>query len=157
MLRQRVLRISALVPIFVVLLVMGLSALPSRVAHACLPCACETYRTVNCFGPYALYTPVNEKDGTCAIDIWTFQDDGQGKRTLLITAKELAAVPEVTEEERYVTVDTAMDGWISVYKLFNGQYQINVGPAAESKVYTINFTGCPPEGDVVEGNFIAGA
>jgi hypothetical protein len=137
------------------LLVMAFSAPPSQTAHACLPCACDEYRTINCFGPYALYTPTH-KDGSCDIDIWTFQDDGQGKRTLLITADELADVPEVTEEERYVTVDTAMNGWISVYKLFNGQYQINVGPAAESKVYTINFLGCPPE-DVVEGNFIAGA
>jgi hypothetical protein len=156
MLRKPVLRFTALVPLLAVMVVMVLSALPARVANACLPCSCPTYRTINCFGPYALYTPVNEKTGDCAIDIWTFQDDGQGKRTLLITAKELADVPEVTEEERYVTVDTAMNGWISVYKLFNGQYQINVGPAAENKVYTINFTGCPAD-DVVEGNFIAGA
>jgi hypothetical protein len=153
MLRQRILRISVLVPLFAVLLVVGFSALPSRTAHACLPCSCETYRTINCFGPYALYTPVND-DGTCDIDIWTFQDDGQGKRALLITDEELSDVPEVTEEERYATVGTALEGWISVYKLFNGQYQINVGPTAESKVYTINFVGCPAD-EVVEGNFVA--
>ncbi len=59
------------------------------------------------------------------------------------------------EDEHYITVKTALDGYISLYKLSTGEFQINVGPDQENKVYTINFTGCPAE-DVTEGTFIAG-
>lgn len=153
MLRQKLLRFSVLLPVIGGMLVLALSALPSGSAYACLPCNCKELRSVNCFGPYALYTPTST-NGTCSIDIWVVQD-GKGKRAILETAAEQADLPEVSEEERYITVDTALNGYISLYKLYTGEYQINVGPDGESKVYTINFTGCPAD-NVTESTFIAG-
>ncbi len=150
--RQRLLRFSVLLPLIAVVFVAGFSALPSRTAHACLPCSCETLRSVNCFGPYALYTPTHT-NGTCDLDIWVVEADGHGERALLQTAAQLAKVPEVPDDQNYVTIKTALDGFISLYKLKSGEYQINVGPTVENKVYTLNFTGCPPE-DVHEGNYV---
>jgi hypothetical protein len=151
--RVRLLRVSVLLPVIGVLLLAAFSALPSGKAFACLPCNCKDLRSVNCFGPYALYTPTRS-NGTCDIDIWVVQD-GKGKRAILETAAEQAKLRDVTEEERYITVDTALEGYISLYKLYTGEYQINVGPDGEGKVYTINFTGCPAD-NVTEGTFMAG-
>ncbi len=153
MLRQRLLRFSALLPIIGTVIVLALSALPAGKAFACLPCDCKELRSVNCFGPYALYTPT-AANGTCNIDIWVVQD-GKGKRAILQTAAEQAKLPEVPAEERYITVETALNGYIALYKLHTGEYQINVGPDGEGKVYTINFTGCPAE-NVTESTFMAG-
>lgn len=153
MVRQRLLRISLLLPVMATVVVFALSALPTGKALACLPCDCKELRSVNCFGPYALYTPT-AANGTCNIDIWVVQD-GKGKRAILETAAEQAALPEVTPEEGYITVDTALKGYIALYKLHTGEYQINVGPDGEGKVYTINFTGCPAE-NVTESTFVVG-
>jgi hypothetical protein len=45
---------------------------------------------------------------------------------------------------------------ISLYKLTSGEYQVNVGPDSEGKVFVLNFTGCPAE-NVYENTFIADA
>src|SRR3954464_11428746 len=96
MLRQKFLRFSLLVPLIGGLVVMAFSALPSSTAFACLPCNCTDHRSVNCFGPYALYTPT-EKDETCSIDIWSIEGDGQGKRAIKLTAADLAELPDAEE------------------------------------------------------------
>jgi hypothetical protein len=154
MLRQKFLRFSLIVPLIGGLVVMAFSALPSSTAFACLPCNCTDHRSVNCFGPYALYTPT-EKDGTCSIDVWGIEPDGQGKRAFKVTADDLAKLPDAEEIDNYVTVESSEDDFMTLYKLNSGQYQINVGPDAESKVYVIDFTGCPAS-DVTENTFIAG-
>lgn len=154
MLRQCLLRVSMLLPLVGGLFIMLLSIVPSQTAYACLPCNCPDHRSVNCFGPYALYTPT-EEDGSCAIDIWVIQPDGQGKRALEVTSDELAELPAAEDIESYILIDDALEGFISLYKLNTDRYQINVGPNAEAKVHTIDFIGCPAD-DVHEGTFVVG-
>lgn len=154
MLHQRLLRASLLLPLVGGMLILLFSAVPSRTAFACLPCNCPDHRSVNCFGAYALYTPT-EEDGSCAIDIWVIQPDGQGKRTLMVTSDELAELPDAEDIDGYVLVDDGLEGFIALYKLQTDRYQINVGPNAEAKVHTIDFIGCPAD-DVHEGTFIVG-
>ena len=154
MLRQKFLRFSVLVPLVGSLMVMAYSALPSSTAFACLPCNCTDHRSVNCFGPYALYTPT-EKDETCSIDIWSIEVDGQGKRAIKLTSADLAKLPDAEKIENYVTVKSTKNNFITLYKLASGQYQINVGPDGEGKVYVIDFTGCPVS-DVRESTFVVG-
>ncbi len=153
MLRQRLFRLSALVPVIGGLLVLIFTALPSSTAFACLPCQCPDLTSVNCFGPYALYTPTT-KDGDCSIDIWIIED-GQGKRALKLDGADLADLPDAEDIDGYILADDAYNGYISLYKLQSGEYQINVGPDGEGKVYVIDFTGCPAE-NVTESTFIAG-
>ena len=151
---QKFMRFSLLVPLLAGLVVFAFSALPTGKANACLPCNCTDHRSVNCFGPYALYTPT-EKDETCSIDIWSVEGDGQGKRAIKLTAADLAKLPAEDEIEHYITVKSAKNDFITLYKLSSGQYQINVGPDSEGKVYVINFTGCPAS-DVTESTFVVG-
>ncbi len=153
MLRQRLFRLSALVPMVGGLLVLIFTALPSSIAFACLPCVCSTYTSVNCFGPYALYTPTT-KAGDCSIDIWIIED-GQGKRALELDSDDLADLPDAEDIDGYILAGDAYNGFISLYKLQSGQYQINVGPDNEGKVNVIDFTGCPAD-DVVESTFVVG-
>ncbi len=150
--RQKFLRFSLLIPLLGGVVAFALSAMPTETAFACLPCNCTDHRSVNCFGPYALYTPT-ENDETCSIDIWSVEADGQGKRAIKLKAADLAKLPDVEDIENYVTVESAKNDFITLYKLDSGQFQINVGPDREGKVYVINFTGCPAS-DVTESTFV---
>ncbi len=153
MLRQRLFRLSALVPVIGGLLVLIFTALPSSTAFACLPCNCPDLTSVNCFGPYALYTSTT-KAGDCSIDIWIIEN-GQGKRALELDSADLADLPDAEDIDGYILADDAFNGYVSLYKLQGGEYQINVGPDGEGKVYVIDFTGCPAE-NVTESTFVAG-
>lgn len=155
MLRQFLLRASVLLPLIGGTLVLLFSAAPSGAVYACLPCNCPDHRSVNCFGPYALYTPTDEEDGSCAIDIWTIQADGQGKRALMVTSDDLAELPDAEDIDGYIQVNDALEGFVALYKLQTDRYQINVGPDGEGKVYTVDFIGCPAD-DVHEGTFVVG-
>ena len=44
----------------------------------------------------------------------------------------------------YILADDAYNGYISLYKLQSGEYQINVGPDGEGKVYVIDFKSAAP-------------
>lgn len=146
-------RISVLVALIGGFIVMALSVLPTGTAYACLPCDCPDNTSVNCWGPYQLYTDPDE-EGNCTIAVWVVEG-GQGKEALLVTAEEIAELPPVEEIENYMLVGDALNGYVSLYKLQNGQYQVNVGPDGEGKVYTTNWTGCPAE-DAHEDNYRIG-
>jgi hypothetical protein len=150
MVRPHCVRLFALIPLICVLLVLGLSALPSSTVYACLPCNCPEYRSVNCFGPYALYTPSDDEG--CSIDIWLVEEDGQGERTLLQTPEDLATLPNFDEIDNFILVENANNGYVSLYKHADGRYQLNVGPTEEGKIYTTEFRGCPAD-DVHESTF----
>jgi hypothetical protein len=150
MLHTRFTRLVAIIPLVSGLLVLGLSALPSNTAYACLPCNCPEYRSVNCFGPYALYTPSDDEG--CSIDIWLVAEDGQGERVLLQTPEDLAALPDFDEIDNFILVENANNGYVSLYKHADGRFQLNVGPADEGKLYTTEFRGCPAD-DVHESTF----
>lgn len=126
-----------------------LLALPTRVANACLPCNCKTYRTVNCYGRYAVY--ILQNGDSCAIRVLDLDDKGRSSRAIDLSAKELADLPETPEEN--MLVDQYYE--IAFYKLTTGEYQVNDGPDAEGKVFVLNFTGCPAT-NVYESTFIAG-
>ena len=154
MMRQRMFRLSMLVPLIGGLMVLLVSALPSSTAYACLPCNCPELTSVNCFGPYALYTPSDDEG--CSLDIWVIKEDGQGEQAILQTPEDLADLPDAEDIEGYILVEEAYNGFIALYKLETDRYQINVGPNTEGKVHTIDFVGCPAE-DVYESTFIVGS
>lgn len=129
--------------------ILFIQLLPSQVAQACLPCDCPTDRSLNCFGRFGVYTPV-EKDGSCSILILDIDDDGRSSFALRRTAKQLAKLPEQPEEN--VLVGEYYE--IALYKLTSGEYQVNVGPDQEGKVFVLNFSGCPAE-NVYESTFFA--
>lgn len=144
--------IALLLPLVAILLVGVFSAVPTETAHACLPCTCPEFTTVNCFGPYALYTPTFE-DGRCALDIFYIDiQSGRGFRAIRLFSNQLAVVPDFPETNLLLAV--SRNRLINLYKLSSGEYQINVGPDAEGKVYVTRFRGCPAR-DVVESNFFA--
>ena len=136
MLRQR---IAVIVSLVAGLLVLGLAAIPTGTAYACLPCDCPDNTSVNCFGPYQLYTDGDE-DGECFIDVWLIEE-GQGKQALTLTAEDIADLPDAEDIDKYMLVDDAYNGYISLYKLQSGEYQLNVGPDAEGKVHVIDWIG----------------
>lgn len=151
MLRQRIVVVVSLVAM---LFGVALVAIPTETAYACLPCDCPDNTSVNCWGPYQLYTDPDD-DGQCFIDVWLIEN-GQGVDSLTVTAEDIADLPEPEDIDGYILVDDAHNGYISLYKLQTGEFQLNVGPDAESKVHVITWTGCPAD-DVHESTFIAGA
>lgn len=146
-------RFSVLVALMGGLIVMGLTVLPTGTAHACLPCDCPDNTSINCWGPYQLYTD-DDAEGNCEIAIWVV-DAVQGREALQLTAEELAELPAAETIDRYVLVEDALNGYVSLYKLQSGQFQVNVGPDGEGKVYTTNWTGCPAQ-DPHEDNYRVG-
>ncbi len=145
----RILRLAIALPVIATMLLLAFSAVPTRSAHACLPCDCTDIISVNCWGPYQLYTPTNA-DGDCWIDIWLIEGN-EGRRYIRVRTDVLADYPEFPETNTLIRER----GPIALYKLTSGEYQINVGPDAENKVHVINFTGCPA-GNVVESTFVMG-
>ncbi|MDZ4769622.1 MAG: hypothetical protein SGJ24_10865 [Chloroflexota bacterium] len=132
-------------PIIATIVLMAFSAAPTFTAQACLPCNCTDIRSHNCFGPYHLYTPTRGE--SCEIDLWLFEGD-RGRRYVRVTNSELAKLPANPEQNMLVKER----GVIALYKLTTGEYQVNVGPDAEGKIYVVNFDGCPAE-NVRETNF----
>jgi hypothetical protein len=132
-------------------LLLAFSLLPSNEVKACLPCDCDFNPTLNCFGPYAAYTH-SLPDNTCRLEIAKVNELGYDKLAISLTSAELAKLPETPEEN--LLVDEYYE--IALYKLTSGEYQINVGPDADGKVYVLNFNNCPAE-NVRESNFSVAA
>ncbi len=140
--------VPLLVGVFVALAALFL---PTEKAQACLPCTCPQNSALNCYGGFHVNTIVNPKTGDCAIEVLGIDGNVNGYKAIYVTAKELAKLPEFPEE------NTLIEQYYeyALYKLQNGQYQVNVGPLAESKVYVVTWTGCPAT-DVKESNYVAG-
>lgn len=133
----------------VTFLTLLIAAIPSQKANACLPCNCKTNRSLNCYGDYAVYTKT-DKNGECYIQVLGVDRKGKPRAAITATAKELADLPDVPEQ------NTLIDQYyeFALYKLTTGEYQLNVGPDAEGKVFVIDFTGCPAD-NVYESTFVA--
>lgn len=126
-----------------------LTALPQQVTYACLPCACPTNTSINCYGDYALYTKT-QKNGTCDIEVVGINPKtGKPRKALYVKASVLAKLPDNPEE------NTLIDSYyeFALYKLTSGEYQLNVGPDFEAKVHVIIWTGCPAE-NPYESSFV---
>ncbi|MBZ0319264.1 MAG: hypothetical protein K8L91_22810 [Anaerolineae bacterium] len=86
--------------------------------------------------PVIIYTPT-------AVNPERFIDirDLDGKPVLYVTADDLAALPDYPIENMLIA--STSDGFISVYKLTTGEYQVNVGPLLDGKVHVVIFDGIP--------------
>lgn len=121
--------------------------IPSGTVEACLPCDCPENSALNCYGGFHVNTIVNSR-GQCAIEVLGFNGDG-GYDAIYASPRELARIDEFPEEN--VLIEQYYE--FALYKLTSGEYQVNVGPDIEGKVYVVNFTGCPAT-EVRESNFI---
>jgi hypothetical protein len=143
-------KLFASVLALVTTLVIALAALPQQVAQACLPCACPTNTSINCYGDYALYTQV-QKNGTCDIEVLGINPKtGKPRAAIYVRASALAKLPEFPETN--ILIKNYFE--FSLYKLTSGEYQLNVGPDFENKVHVIIWRGCPAE-NPYESSFIS--
>ena len=137
-------------PLAALLFTLASALIPSDKVQACLPCKCKQNSAINCYGGFHVNTIVNARTGDCAIEVLGIDGNGRGYKAIYATAKELAKVPETVEE------NTLIEQYYeyALYKLTSGEYQVNVGPLAENKVYVVTWTGCPAT-DVKESNYVA--
>ena len=143
-------RTPIVLPLAALLFTMVSALIPTDKAQACLPCKCKENHALNCYGGFHVNTIVDPKTGDCAIEVLGIDGNGRGYKAIYATAKELAKVPETVEE------NTLIEQYYeyALYKLTSGEYQVNVGPLAENKVYVVTWTGCPAT-DVKETNYVA--
>jgi hypothetical protein len=114
---------------------------PSGESYACIPCACPVDNPpINCYGPYSVYT-VTRSDNTCAIVVFALDENSNGIRVISQSARRLALVPANPPQNVLLAKNDTYK--IYLYKLTSGEYQVNVGPDRESKVFQIRWTGCP--------------
>lgn len=95
--------------------------------------------------PYIVYVPTGERvanENTQFIDIWHLDANGVGQPLLYISREQLWALPALPAEN--LLIATSPDGMVNVYKLTTGEYQVNIGPLEDGKVYTTIFDGIPP-------------
>lgn len=92
--------------------------------------------------PVVIYvpTPAAHQKGELYIDIWQLDGQGIGHPAVTISADDLLALPDFPRENLLI----ASKGFISVYKLTTGEYQVNVGPLADGKVHVLIFDDIPP-------------
>ncbi len=92
--------------------------------------------------PVVIYVPTPDahQKGNLYIDIWQLDEHGIGYPALYISSDELLALPDFPRENTLIV----RDGFIRVYKLTTGEYQVNVGPLTDGKVHVILFDGIPP-------------
>lgn len=138
-----------LVPLAVVLLVVITAAtVPTETAQACLPCNCPKNPSLNCFGPYVVFTPTTSSG--CSILVMAVDNNGKGRDVIRVGSKDLAALPAKPEKNTLI----ASKSIYALYKLTTGEYQVNVGPDAENKVHVARWAGCPA-GNVTEETFVS--
>ncbi|MDZ4669662.1 MAG: hypothetical protein SH821_02230 [Phototrophicales bacterium] len=113
---------------------------PNGESHACLPCACPVNPPINCYGNYSVYT-ITRGDGTCAIVVFALDASSNGIRVISQSARRLALVPANPPQNVLLAKNDTYQ--IYLYKLTSGEYQVNVGPDRESKVFQVRWTGCP--------------
>lgn len=121
-------------------------------ANACLPCDCPENTTINCFGHFGIFILEGGRNNQCAIQILGTGPNGGEYEAIYLDSEAMSKLPERPEEN--LLIDSYYE--YAMYKLTSGEYQVNVGPDAEGKVYVVNFRGCPAT-DVRESNFIAAA
>ncbi|MBZ0319263.1 MAG: hypothetical protein K8L91_22805 [Anaerolineae bacterium] len=92
--------------------------------------------------PVVIYmpTPDAHQKGNLYIDIWQLDGHNVGYPALYISSDELLALPDFPRENTLIV----RDGFIRVYKLTTGEYQVNIGPLPDGKVHVIIFDGIPP-------------
>ncbi|MBI5928955.1 MAG: hypothetical protein HY862_06585 [Chloroflexi bacterium] len=89
--------------------------------------------------PIIIYTPTpaGVADGAMFIDI----RDLNAESLLYIAANTLLALPEFPAINTLIS--STSDGFITVYQLTTGEFQVNVGPLVDGKIHVIIFDGIP--------------
>lgn len=75
------------------------------------------------------------------IFIYRIAPDSSGVLVIALDSASLARLP--TTPTRNLTIATSRDRYIGVYKLTTGQYQVNVGPDKDGKVFVTRWVGLP--------------
>jgi hypothetical protein len=122
--------------LLVALLALGALGIytPQETAHACLPCDCPVPNPpLNCFGPYTLFLK-RHSNGTFDVEILAHDGNGNRRPWMFFSARQLAALP-------IPTTNTLIQqrGPVAFYRLAGGDFQINVGPDAEKKIFVMIF------------------
>ncbi len=149
-------------PVLTVLLMLlgihtavGIVALPTvDTAYACNPCECPGIENRdNCQGIeyYAFFTRVSPISGLCYMDAYRFNDSNIGLRVFRATATEIDAVPEFPAQNTLIDENRG----IALYRLTSGEFQVNAGPDAQGKMYTLIFSGCPASNRVESNYFMS--
>ncbi len=141
-LRNRNVLVAVLMFVLPLLFVLAFSAVTPDAVQACNPCDCPEDDRINCQGidEYAVYTRTTTS-GACYIDVYLINRD-DARRAFRATTREIAAVPELPEE------NTLIDSYfeIALYRLTSGEFQVNYGPSRQDgKIYELIWTGCPAE------------
>ncbi|MBI5670903.1 MAG: thrombospondin type 3 repeat-containing protein, partial [Chloroflexi bacterium] len=88
-------------------------------------------------GHTAIY--LHDGTGNPAIHIYRTDDFGNAYLTLARSLNELNQYPD--RPEANMLIGTGIDGKVALYKLTSGEYQINVGPDSDGKIYIIVLPG----------------
>lgn len=112
-------------------------------AVACNPCECENDRRLNCQGVefFAVYVRTyNDATVTCALEMYRIinQDGGLGRPVMRVSNVTLARFPAGASNQLI-----RQNQGIALYRLSSGELQVNAGPDAQGKIYTLRFDGCP--------------
>jgi len=96
-----------------------------------------------CFAPGEARAAVyGFKDGdNYGIEIWAIDENSDGQRVIRMTASE---IDEKTVEGERTLLNSSIFSAVKLYRLEDGRFQINVGPAGERKVHVCIFNTIPP-------------
>lgn len=94
--------------------------------------------------PITIHAPTIEEvaAGEQYMDIWQLDENGIGQPALYVSAEEINDLPDHPSEN--TLIDSTSDGFIRVYKLTTGEFQINIGPLPDGKIHVIIFDQIPP-------------
>lgn len=94
--------------------------------------------------PINIHAPTIEEAaaGEQYMDIWQLDEHGNGQPALSVSAEEINDLPDHPSEN--TLIDSTSDGFIRVYKLTTGEFQINIGPLPDGKIHVLIFDQIPP-------------
>lgn len=97
-----------------------------------------------CFAPgearAAVYTFADSVGGV-GLSIWAIDANDRGEPVITIDSAQLRALPDRPRVNTLIS--QSLFNNVKFYKLSNGKFQINVGPAGEPKIHICVFDGIP--------------
>lgn len=83
-------------------------------------------------------------NGSSGLDVYGVNADGSGFLVFSVSGAELAALPDCPATNTLIAANDPANPTIALYKLTSCQYQLNVGPDQDGKVYVYIFDTIPP-------------
>lgn len=87
----------------------------------------------------------SDADGNPAVLVYCVDDNSNGYPEFSVTAADVNAYPEYPPTNVEVKRATTCDVDVIFYILTTGEYQINIGPFTDGKVFEVTFTGLYPQ------------